>query len=90
MVQPPPETLLEFPCEFPIKIFGKAGGDLKQTTLEIVRRHAPEISEDSIRTRQSKGGKYDALTITIQAQSKSQIDAIYQDLTACADVLMAL
>ncbi len=90
MVQQTPETLLEFPCEFPIKVFGKAGVDLKNTTLEIVRRHAPEISEDSIRTRQSQGGKYDALTITILAQSKSQIDAIYQDLTASADVLMAL
>ena len=90
MSQQPQETLLEFPCEFPIKVFGKAGNDLKATVLEIVRLHAPELNEDSISTRQSHGGKYDALTVTINAQSKVQLDAIYQDLTASPQVLMAL
>ena len=90
MKQQTPDTLLEFPCEFPIKVFGKAGSELKSTVLEIVRRHAPEASEENISTRQSQGGKYDALTITITAQSKPQLDAIYQDLTVSPDILMAL
>lgn len=90
MSQQPQETLLEFPCEFPIKVFGKAGGDLKSIVLEIVRLHAPEVNEDNISTRQSQGGKYDALTVTINAQSKSQLDAIYQELTASPQVMMAL
>ena len=58
--------------------------------VEIVRRHAPDIPEGAIRSRLSKGGKYVSLTITITAQSKGQLDAIYQELTDSEDVLMAL
>lgn len=58
--------------------------------VEIVRQHSPNIPEGMVNSRLSKGGKYVSVTITITAQSKKQLDAIYQDLTASDDVLMAL
>ena len=84
------ETLLEFPCDFPIKAMGLAlqGFDLQVT--ELVRRHAPDLDESAVRTRPSQGGKYLAVTITVRATSRAQLDAIYQELTACEAVLMAL
>ncbi len=84
------ETLLEFPCSFPIKAMGKAEADFDLLVVEIVRRHVPNLSENAVRTRPSKGGKWLAVTITIQAESKAQIDAIYRDLTDHHRVVMAL
>lgn len=84
------DTLLKFPCEFPIKIVGHATTEFEKTVLEIVKRHAPEITLSSHKMRKSSDGKYLSITVTIQAASKAQLDAIYLDLTACKLVLMAL
>ncbi|HEC16516.1 MAG TPA: DUF493 domain-containing protein [Sedimenticola sp.] len=84
------ETLLEFPCEFSIKAMGLAVPDFDLLVVEIVRRHAPDIREGSVTTRPSKNGKYLAVTVTIEATSKDQLDAIYQDLTDHEKVLMSL
>jgi uncharacterized protein len=84
------KPIMEFPCEFPIKAMGLATESLQWTVLEIVQRHAPEVDEQMIKSRPSTNGKYVSLTVTITAQSREQLDAIYMDLTACKQVLMAL
>lgn len=84
------DTLFEFPCDFPIKAMGPAEGDFDLTVVEIIRRHVPDLHESAVRTRQSKGGNYLAVTVTIRATSREQLDAIYLDLTACEQVMMAL
>jgi putative lipoic acid-binding regulatory protein len=58
--------------------------------LEIVRRHAPDVKADAVKTRLSKDGNFIAITVIIEATSKKQLDAIYQDLTDHPDVKMAL
>ncbi len=84
------ETLLEFPCEFSIKAMGVATPEFDALVAEIVRQHAPDLGEGAIRTRPSSGGKYLAVTVTINATSKEQLDAIYQALTDHKLVLMSL
>lgn len=84
------ETLLEFPCRFPIKVMGKTCSELELIAIEIVRRHAPDLYEGAVTTRPSKDGNYIAVTILVEASSKQQLDAIYQDLTDHPHVLMAL
>lgn len=84
------ESPLKFPCDFPIKAMGKANCDLDTIVYEIVRRHAPDIGEGAIKTRDSKQGKYIAITILIHATSRAQLDAIYYDLTDCEHVLWAI
>lgn len=76
------ETLFEFPCEFPIKIMGKAEDALAQAVLEIVTRHAPGFDGASMEMRASSGGKYVSVTCTIVATSKPQLDELYRELTA--------
>jgi putative lipoic acid-binding regulatory protein len=83
-------SLLSFPCEFPIKAFGQGGADFEQLVVGIARRHAPDLGEAAVASRPSKGGKYLAVTVTIQARSQAQIDAIYRELSARAEVVMAL
>jgi hypothetical protein len=84
------ESAIPFPCEFPIKAMGLATGNFEITVLEIVRRHAPDLTEGAFKSRSSRNGKYLSVTITIHAESRQQLDAIYMDLTACEQVLMAL
>jgi putative lipoic acid-binding regulatory protein len=81
---------IQFPCEFPIKAFGSGHGDFEILVVSIVRHHAPNLAEGAVTSRPSKNGKYLAVTVTIQAQSQGQLDAIYRDLTACSEVAMAL
>ena len=83
-------TLLEFPCDFPIKAMGKTENDFDALVVEIVRKHCPDLLEGAVRSRLSKAGNYVSVTITIQARSRSQLDNIYMDLTAHEKVLMAL
>jgi len=84
------ESLLKFPCDFVIKVFGLASDEFEVAVLSIIRKHVSELREDALRFRPSKDGKYTALTITVRAESKEQLDNIYRDLTANSLVLMAL
>ncbi|MDG1461996.1 MAG: DUF493 domain-containing protein [Gammaproteobacteria bacterium] len=84
------ETLLEFPCQFPIKIMARAEIDLQPLIMELVVPHAGEINASDINMRPSKNGNFIAVTITITATSKAQLDTIYQALTDSEDVLISL
>lgn len=84
------ETLLKFPCDFPIKVMGRAEPGFDELIVELVRKHAPDLTEGAVKSRPSKGGKWISVTVTLRAESKAQIDAIYLDLTAHEKVVMAL
>lgn len=81
---------LIFPCEFPIKVFGAANDEFEKNVLSIIRKHVPNLAENAISNRLSKEGKYLALTITLKVDSRAELDAIYQDLSASPHVMMAL
>lgn len=84
------QSALTFPCVFPIKAMGHASDDFDAVIAGIVRRHALNLPEGAVKSRASAGGKYLAVTVTIEATSRAQLDAIYHDLVACERVLMAL
>jgi putative lipoic acid-binding regulatory protein len=85
-----PDEIMKFPCSFSIKAMGLATPDFATAVEEIVCRHTPNSDENRITTRPSKGGKYLAVTVTIEASSREQLDAIYHDLSADEQVLMSL
>jgi len=86
------ESIIKFPCQFPIKAMGNIAtqGDFKQIVVGIVQTHAPGLNESHVTSRHSKNGKYLAVTVTIEATSQTQLDAIYQNLSDCEHVIMAL
>lgn len=86
----PEPTLLEFPCDFPVKIMGVAHADFAQAMLDLVRLHAPDFDAASITMRPSAKGNYLAVTCTIRATSKVQLDDLYRALSAHPYVKMAL
>jgi uncharacterized protein len=79
---PERETLIEFPCDFPLKIMGAAVDGFAQTIAAVVQRHAPDFDPASMQMRPSKAGNYLSLTCTIRATSQAQLDAAYRELSA--------
>jgi len=84
------DSLLKFPCAFPIKIMGTRSDDFAQTMLAIVLRHAPDFAAESVGMRASSTGKYLAVTCTIRATSKAQLDALYRELSGHPQVKVVL
>jgi len=84
------ETLLVFPCDFPVKIMGTRHDAFAQSVIEVVLRHAPDFDAATTEMRVSKGGNYLSLTCTVIATSKKQLDALYLELTKLPDVKVVL
>ena len=76
------KTLLEFPCDFPIKIMGARVDDFAQTVLEVVLRHAPDFDAAAMQMRPSSKGNYLSITCTVNATSQAQLDALYRELSS--------
>jgi putative lipoic acid-binding regulatory protein len=76
------ESLLEFPCDFPLKIMGAADAEFAASIAAVVVRHAPDFDVATMEMRPSKAGNYLALTCTVRAVSQVQLDALYRELTA--------
>jgi uncharacterized protein len=86
----PSESLLKFPCVFPIKVVGRREDGYAQTVSEIVLKHAPDFRPDTIEMRTSRNGRYLSLTVTINAKSREQLDALYTELSKHPMVMMVL
>ncbi len=84
------ETLLEFPLDFPIKIMGEDTPEFRQVARSIVENHTGPLDDSAITTALSRNERFVSVTITINAQSREQLDSIYLDLTAHDAVKMAL
>ena len=84
------ESLLAFPCEFPIKVMGKTRAGFAQAILEVVRTHAPDFDATTVEMRSSREGKYLSLTLMVHAVSREQLDALYKDLCDHPMVSMVL
>ncbi len=84
------KVILTFPCSFPIKAFGRSSADFESIVTEIVRRHAPDLPDNAVTSRPSGAGNYLAVTATITARSREQLDALYMELTSHEQVLMVL
>lgn len=76
------DSLLEFPCDFPIKIMGAARDDFVQAIVKVVLTHVPDFNEARLDMRASGKGNYLAVTCTIRAVSKEQLDNLYRDLSS--------
>ena len=84
------ETLLEFPCRFPIKIMGRDSEAFHRAALELVESYAGEIPEEDVSRSSSSKGNFVSITVTIEAVSQEQLDNIYQALTDHEEILVAL
>lgn len=84
------ESLIEYPCDFPLKVFGEAQPGFAQAVAAAVIVHAPDFDAATIEMRSSSNAKYISLTCTIRATSREQLDNLYRELTSHPMVKMVL
>ena len=81
---------IEFPCPYPIKVLGQQAEDFAVCMFEIIQRHDPGVSQETITYRESSGGRYISLTVTITATGPEQLKALFEDLKASGRVHLVL
>lgn len=84
------ETLLEFPCVFPLKVIGRNVAEFEGEVFTIVQKHVPNAEREHLTRRPSAGSKYLALTVTFVANSQIQLDELYLELNRHELVLVTL
>jgi uncharacterized protein len=90
MTQDSQQSLLQFPCDFPLKVMGRHSDEFRSIALGIVHKHVAYADVVSIEERPSKDSKYLGITYNLRASSKAQLDALYLELTTCEKVLVVL
>ena len=79
---PPEESLITYPSPFPIKVMGARVDGFVEAIVAVVKNFDPGFDETtSVSLRDSSGGKYLGVTVTITATSREQLDELYRTLT---------
>lgn len=78
---PPEQSLIEYPCRFPIKVMGANVPGYVEAMLHVARCFEPGFDEGHVERRPSKAGNYLGLTLSIHVTSREQLDEIYRTLT---------
>ncbi len=82
---------IEFPCDdYPVKIVGENRDAFADDVIELVRRHAPEITDAHVKVRASNAGTYCSVTITIRATGEVQLRELHETLKSHPLVHMVL
>jgi putative lipoic acid-binding regulatory protein len=84
------ESVIEFPCEFPIKMMGRDSPEFRATARLLIENHVGPVADEAIQANLSGKGNFVSVTVTITATSQQQLDDIYRDVSGHDDVLMAL
>ncbi|MDF2446357.1 MAG: hypothetical protein K0S46_1593 [Moraxellaceae bacterium] len=84
------EALWEFPMHYPLKIMGEAQHPMREIIANILLRHVPDFDPATITERASSAGRYVSLSATVYVERKEQINGLYADFAACAQIRMVL
>lgn len=76
------ETLIEYPCAFPIKVMGRHQDGFVGAITQIARTFDPDFDASTVELRPSRAGNYLGVTITVTATSREQLDDLYRALIA--------
>lgn len=79
--RPPQESLVEYPCLFPIKVMGTRVEGFTAALVSVARDFDPDFDEARLELRESRGGNYLSVTLTVTATSREQLDNLYRALT---------
>jgi putative lipoic acid-binding regulatory protein len=78
---PPEQSLIEYPCRFPIKVMGANADGFADAICQVALQFDPGFDPATVEMRPSKGSNYLGLTITVTATSREQLDELYRTLS---------
>ncbi|MBS0387402.1 MAG: DUF493 domain-containing protein [Proteobacteria bacterium] len=82
--------LLQFPCDYPIKVMLRAGAAPRAHVDAVMARHAGASVIETASERPSAQGNFLGVTYTIRARDAAHIAALFADLKDVPGVLMVL
>lgn len=83
MASPPEEaSLITYPSAFPVKVMGAHVEGFVQAVVQVAQRFDPGFDPATVQTRPSRAGNWLAVTITITATSRAQLDGLYRALSS--------
>lgn len=83
-------SLIDFPCDFPIKIVGKNTATFQTDIVNIIQQHKVGFDPAQMKVRLSQNQAYCALTVTVHVNNKEMLDQLYHKLTQYPDIQMVL
>ncbi len=78
---PPDQSLIEYPCDFPIKVMGLQVDGFVEALVRVAQHFDPEFVTDRLELRPSSTGKYVGVTLNVRATSREQLDELYRTLS---------
>lgn len=81
-VDPRKDSLITYPCAFPIKVMGAKVDGFVHAVTQIARQFDPAFDAASVELRDSSAGNYLGVTITVTATSRGQLDDLYRALSS--------
>ena len=81
MQRPDLDSLIDYPCAFPIKVMGAHVPGFEEAVVAVALQFDPQFDAATIERRPSKAGNYLGLTITITAVNREQLDELYRTLS---------
>ena len=84
------DPLLQFPTDYPIKVVGRAGGQLRASADAIMAKHVPDLDSSRTSERLSANGNFLSISYTIRAVSAEQVTALATELARCEAVLLVI
>ncbi len=85
------DSLLEFPCDFPIKVMGRdEDDDFRSEAVAIVEAEIGPLPAGAVTTQPSRNGRFLSVTVTVRAESREQLDSLYRRLSNHERVLVVL
>ena len=76
------DSLIEYPCLFPIKVMGAKVDGFVQALTHVAEQFDPTFDASTIELRPSKAGNYLGVTLTVKATSREQLDELYRTLSS--------
>ena len=86
----PDNDPIEFPCVYEVKFLGAGGEAFEARVLEALEKAGVKVYRERITRRDSRGGRFVAVTVGVWADSRAHLVEIYAVLRAHPEVRWTL
>ena len=76
------EFELAFPLEYSVRVIGVDEDNFEFFVKRVVAQHVPEIAPESFSTKSSRESTYLSVYVAFIAESRTQLDALHEELSA--------
>lgn len=85
------EELWDFPCQYDLKVMGRAKHPMADIVADIVERYIESFDrQQHLSSRASRNGNFIAITASFTLTHKDQVEGIYRELSLREEIELTL